>query len=117
MRAIRPVSAGLLIALALGASAVGATDATHRDAIRDYLIVKHCGFETDEVRAGFRIAVIALIGEGKVSPSTARSDREAAAEEVRREWRNRGMGRADPRCLTQGRAAFNHFLAVLNTPD
>ncbi len=110
-------SAVVVAALVLGASEVDAANGAHRDAIRGFLIVKHCGFETDEVRAGFRIEVIGLIGDGKVSAAAAKTDRDAAADEVRRDWRNRGMGPADPRCLTEGRAAVYHFLAVLKTPD
>ncbi len=117
MPGIFSVFTRVLIVLALSSGHLGASNGAHRNAIRDYLIVKHCGFETDEVRAGFRIEVIGLIGQGDISPTAARSDRDAAAEEVRRDWRNRGMGPADPRCLTEGRAAVHHFLAVLNTPD
>ena len=117
MRGSRLASAGLLVAMTLGSGEVGASNGAHRDAIRNFLIVKHCGLETYEVRAGFRIEVIGLIGEGEISPSAAKSDRDAVAEEVRRDWRNRGMGHADPRCLTRGRAAVHHFLAVLNTEE
>lgn len=113
VRASRYLSRSLLLTLSLGWGPAGAADGAHREAIRNFLIVKHCGFETYEIRAGFRIEVMNLIGNGDISPSTARMDRDTAAEEVRREWRNRGMGRADPRCLTIGRAAVAHFLAVL----
>lgn len=117
MRGISSTSVSLVIALALGSGHAGASNGAHRDAIRDYLIVKHCGFETEQITAGFRIEVIGLIGGGGISPSAAKSDRDSAAEEVRRDWRNRGMGPADPRCLTEGRAAVHHFLAVINAPD
>lgn len=110
-------STGVLIALALGAGEVGSASGTHQEAIRDYLIVQHCGFETEEVRAGFRIEIIGLIGDGQISASAAHADRNAAAEAVRRGWRNRGMGPADPRCLTEGRAAVDRFLTVLHSPD
>jgi len=108
---------GLLMTMAFGTGEAVAANGAHQDAVRDFLIVKHCGFESDAVRAGFRIEIISLIGDGEVSASTARAERDAAAEEVRRQWRNRGMGTADPRCLTEGRAAVNRFLTVLNSAD
>ena len=117
MRGSQLASAGLLVAVALGSAEVGASNGAHRDAIRNFLIVKHCGLETYEVRAGFRVEVIGLIGRDKISATAAKTDREAVAEEMRRDWRNRGMGQADPRCLTKGRAAVHHFLAVLNSNE
>lgn len=117
MRGFCLASASLLVALAFSSGEAGATNGAHREAILNFLIVKHCGFESYEVRAGFRVEVIGLIGDGKISPSAAKIDRDAAAEEVRRHWRNRGMGQADPRCLSKGRAAVYHFLAVLNTGE
>jgi len=107
----------LLMTIVVCAGQAVAAGGAHQDAVRDYLIVKHCGFENEGVRAGFRIEIISLIGDGKISASTARAERDAAAEEVRRQWRNRGMGSADPRCLTEGRAAAYRFLTVLNPPD
>jgi len=104
---------GLLIALALTPFDVGASNGTHRDVIRDFLIVKYCGFDAHDVTAGFRIEIMGLIGDGKTSSSAAQIDRAAAAEEVRRDWANRGSGRADPRRMTKGRAAMDHYLAVL----
>jgi hypothetical protein len=108
-----PAFVGLLVGIALGSGHAGAASGAHQDAIREYLIVKHCGLETEEVRAGFRIEVITLVGDGEISAAEARADRNAAAEHVRRHWRNRGMGPADPRCLSEGRAAVCHFLAVV----
>ena len=108
---------GLLIALAFTPVVVGANNGAHRDIIRDFLIVKYCGFDTYDVTAGFRIKIMRLVEEGRTSSSTAQVDRAAAAEEVRRDWTNRGSGRADPRCMTKGRAAMDRFLAVLNTDE
>ena len=117
MRALYLASAGLLITLVISAGQVDAGNGAHRNAIRNFLIVKHCGLATYEVTTGFRIEVLRLIDEGEISPSAAKTDRDSAAEEVRRQWRNRGMGHGDPRCLTQGRAAVRHFLAVLNAEE
>jgi hypothetical protein len=111
------LATSLLMTIVVCAGEAVAASGGHQDAVRDFLIVKHCGFESDDVRAGFRIEIISLIGDGKVSASTARAERDAAAEEVRRQWRNRGMGSADPRCLTEGRAAVDRFLTVLNSAD
>ena len=105
--------ASLMITLALMSVDVSASNGTHRDIIRNFLIVKYCGLDTYDVTAGFRIEIMRLIDDGKTSSSVAQIDRAAAAEEVRRDWINRGSGRADPRCLTKGRAAMDHFLAVL----
>jgi hypothetical protein len=113
MRRSNPAFVGLLVGIALGSGHAGAASGSHQDAIREYLIVKHCGLETEEVRAGFRVEVITLVGDGEISAAEARADRNAAAEHVRRHWRNRGMGPADPRCLSEGRAAVCHFLAVV----
>ena len=107
----------LLIALALTPIDSGANNGTHRDVVRDFLIVKYCGFDTYDVTAGFRIEIMRLVHDGRTSSSTAQIDRAAAAEEVRRDWTNRGSGRADPRCMTKGRAAMDRFLAVLNTDE
>ena len=77
------------------------------------MIVKYCGFDTYDVTAGFRIEIMDLINDGKTSSSAAQIDGAAAAEEARRDWANRDFGRADPKCMTKGRAAMDHFLAVL----
>lgn len=116
MRRLDLRCAALSAACLLAAAAAGA-DGAHRDAVRDYLIVRHCGLQSDDVTAGFRIEVIDLASRGRVSPADARIDRRAAAEHVRRHWRNRGMGRHDPRCLSVGRAAVERFLGVLEAPD
>ena len=113
MHASLPALAALLLALAPDPARADAGTDSHRDAVRDYLIVKHCGLDSDAVRAGFRIEIIALLGDGEIAASIAQTDRHAAAEEVRREWRNRGMGNRDPRCLSKGRAAVERFLTVL----
>ena len=123
MRAFTPACAGLVTAVTLvtlvtlAPAATGAAEAAHRDAVRDYLIVRHCALESDTVAAGFRIEVIELVGQGRISPRAARADRAAAADEVRRDWRNRGMGARDPRCLTVGRAAAERFLSVIEARE
>ena len=117
MRAFTPACAGLVVAATLAAAGIGAAEGVHRDAVRDYLIVRHCGLETETVAAGFRIEIIELVAAGGVSPQAARIDRAAAADDVRRDWRNHGMGARDPRCLTMGRAAVERFLSVLEAQE
>jgi len=117
MRGFIPASAALLTLLMHVPAEAGADGNAHRDAVRDYLIVRHCGLQSDDVMAGFRIEVIGLIEREGVSPTAARLDRDSAAEQVRRNWRNRGMGTRDPRCSIEGRAAVERFLEVLEVRD
>lgn len=118
MHGSAPACVALVMTAMLAPAATGAAgnppDSSHGHAVRDYLIVRYCGLETERVRAGFRIEVIGLVERGDVSPEAARIERRAAAEYVRREWRNRGMGSRDPRCLTEGQAAVDRFLSVLD---
>ena len=98
-----------LIAAGSLATAAMAEERDYQEAIYAFLVARHCELATAEVEAGFRLTLLHLLERDGLAAEAARAARSAAGEVVRIEWRNRGHGPRDPRCLKEGRAAAQRF--------
>ena len=85
----------------------------YQEILRSFQVARHCGLATEDVAAGFRVAIQELHATRAVSGEEAQIHRTTVAEAVRRDWRNRGTGNRDPRCLTQGRRAAERLRGVI----
>jgi len=89
--------------------------AAYREVLEDYLVARHCGLDTEEVKAGFRIAILEFHAQQLVSASSARALRAGAGEDFRQHWQTRGLEPDDAQCRTEGRTASERLLSVLFT--
>lgn len=102
----------VLLTLATGVSAAG-KHIEYQEILRSYQVALHCGLATEDVAAGFRVAIQELHATRAISGEEAQIHRATVAEAIRQDWRNRGMGHRDPRCLTQGRDAAKRLRRVI----
>ena len=108
-RTVKRATMATGVVVALAAAACVAAPSTDRQEIRrllyDFEVASYCGLVTDDVGAGFRGKLTALVKRDGVGREEMNAMRGRAWQDAHEEWQNRGLGGFRAWCRGDARRA------------